>query len=206
MCIWRDNSEILWEKKPWYQLCFKSQRDDSRVFKDLVWIYGSDACGVMCAAIHFFKFVRIFKVFSCVPRLRYLSSSLFLPAACHFILSSSPVHFHLLLERESVFHLNCQIFTLKYIHRLHWIQPKSAYIFISLSPSPPSCPCVAVDWLLFSGWFSSDLLTWRFVNGAWFWTLACCPVMNLSNSLSLESRPESFPPQKNPPARGGRKP
>lgn len=151
----------------------KSQEDDGRVCRFLsstrLWCMPCDVC---CNPTFKMLFKDFFlKIFPCVvPRLRYLSSSLFLPCCLPFypfILSrpfSSSVG-----KRKTVFHLNCQTFTLKYIHSLPLrTHPKSTYIFISRFSLPtlslPVLVWLSVHFSLFSDWFCSDLWTWRRLN------------------------------------------
>lgn len=151
----------------------KSQEDDGRVCRFLsstrLWCMPCDVC---CNPTFKMLFKDFFlKIFPCVvPRLRYLSSSLFLPCCLPFypfILSrpfSSSVG-----KRKTVFHLNCQTFTLKYIHSLPpRTHPKSTYIFISRFSLPtlslPVLVWLSVHFSLFSDWFCSDLWTWRRLN------------------------------------------
>lgn len=151
----------------------KSQEDDGRVCRFLsstrLWCMPCDVCCNPTFKMLFKDF--LFKIFPCVvPRLRYLSSSLFLPCCLPFypfILSrpfSSSVG-----KRKTVFHLNCQTFTLKYIHSLPLrTHPKSTYIFISRFSLPtlslPVLVWLSVHFSLFSDWFCSDLWTWRRLN------------------------------------------
>lgn len=151
----------------------KSQEDDGRVCRFLsstrLWCMPCDVCCNPTFKMLFKDF--FFKIFPCVvPRLRYLSSSLFLPCCLPFypfILSrpfSSSVG-----KRKTVFHLNCQTFTLKYIHSLPLrTHPKSTYIFISRFSLPtlslPVLVWLSVHFSLFSDWFCSDLWTWRRLN------------------------------------------
>lgn len=134
----------------------KSQEDDGRVCRFLssarLWCMPCDVC---CNPTFKMLFKDFFlKIFPCVvPRLRYLSSSLFLPCCLPFypfILSrpfSSSVG-----KRKTVFHLNCQTFTLKYIHSLPPPNPSQIHIYLYFTFFPPypfpSCPCVAVGPLL----------------------------------------------------------
>lgn len=151
----------------------KSQEDDGRVCRFLsstrLWCMPCDVC---CNPTFKMLFKDFFlKIFPCVvPRLRYLSSSLFLPCCLPFypfILSrpfSSSVG-----KRKTVFHLNCQTFTLKYIHSLPLrTHPKSTYIFISRFSLPtlslPVLVWLSVHFSLFSDWFCSELWTWRRLN------------------------------------------
>lgn len=151
----------------------KSQEDDGRVCRFLsstrLWCMPCDVC---CNPTFKMLFKDFFlKIFPCVvPRLRYLSSSLFLPCCLPFypfILSrpfSSSVG-----KRKTVFHLNCQTFTLKYIHSLPLrTHPKSTYIFISRFSLPtlslPVLVWLSVHFSLFSDWFCSDLWMWRRLN------------------------------------------
>lgn len=151
----------------------KSQEDDGRVCRFLssarLWCMPCDVCCNPTFKMLFKDF--FFKIFPCVvPRLRYLSSSLFLPCCLPFypfILSrpfSSSVG-----KRKTVFHLNCQTFTLKYIHSLPLrTHPKSTYIFISRFSLPtlslPVLVWLSVHFSLFSDWFCSELWTWRRLN------------------------------------------
>lgn len=151
----------------------KSQEDDGRVCRFLssarLWCMPCDVCCNPTFKMLFKDF--LFKIFPCVvPRLRYLSSSLFLPCCLPFypfILSrpfSSSVG-----KRKTVFHLNCQTFTLKYIHSLPLrTHPKSTYIFISRFSLPalslPVLVWLSVHFSLFSDWFCSELWTWRRLN------------------------------------------
>lgn len=172
----------------------KSQEDDGRVCRFLsstrLWCMPCDVC---CNPTFKMLFKDFFlKIFPCVvPRLRYLSSSLFLPCCLPFypfILSrpfSSSVG-----KRKTVFHLNCQTFTLKYIHSLPLrTHPKSTYIFISRFSLPtlslPVLVWLSVHFSLFSDWFCSDLWTWRRLNVG---------VLPLHKSLlsEFESRPGSL--------------
>lgn len=151
----------------------KSQEDDGRVCRFLsstrLWCMPCDVC---CNPTFKMLFKDFFlKIFPCVvPRLRYLSSSLFLPCCLPFypfILSrpfSSSVG-----KRKTVFHLNCQTFTLKYIHSLPLrTHPKSTYIFISRFSLPtlslPVLVWLSVHFSLFSDWLCSELWTWRRLN------------------------------------------
>lgn len=151
----------------------KSQEDDGRVCRFLsstrLWCMPCDVC---CNPTFKMLFKDFFlKIFPCVvPRLRYLSSSLFLPCCLPFypfILSrpfSSSVG-----KRKTVFHLNCQTFTLKYIHSLPLrTHPKSTYIFISRFSLPtlslPVLVWLSVHFSLFSDLFCSELWTWRRLN------------------------------------------
>lgn len=113
------------------------------------------AASAMCAALHFLKICGDFFSLLAPPRAEIPEQlSLFLPAARRFILSSSPVRFHLLLERETMFQLNCQTFPLKYIHPpFHRIHPKSTYIFIPQLPPRLSRPVLL--WMSIDFWLIS---------------------------------------------------
>lgn len=191
-CFWNGRIErasaSCWHQDLW---CSKSPKDDSRGFNFRtvqLWCMQCDVCFLKKKKKKCFFY--FFQVFSHVPGLRYLSNSLFLPAACCFILSSSPVRFHLLLERETVFHLNCQTFTLKYIHppSIRSI-PESRYISSFLSfPSIFSLPVLA------------DRI---FVDVGDLWVLACCHKSLLSEfgsrPGSLQANPSPFTPWRKKP-------
>lgn len=160
----------------------KSQEDDGRVCRFLsstrLWCMPCDVCCNPTFKMLFKDF--FFKIFPCVvPRLRYLSSSLFLPCCLPFypfILSrpfSSSVG-----KRKTVFHLNCQTFTLKYIHSLPLrTHPKSTYIFISRF-SLPTLSLPVLVWL----WSTSLSSRTDFVPSCErgdVWMLACCLFINL---------------------------
>ena len=136
-----------------------------------LWCMPCDVCAAIPLLKCYFKMFFFFKIFPCVvPRLRYLSSSLFLPCCLPFypfILSrpfSSSVG-----KRKTVFHLNCQTFTLKYIHSLP-PHPNSSqiHIYLYFTSSLPTLSLPVLVWLsvhfsLFSDWFCSELWMWRLV-------------------------------------------
>lgn len=118
----------------------------------------SRCTAVMGAAIHFLKCVRIFKVFSCVPRLK-IPEQLSLPPCCLPFLSFHPLLsiFIFSWKGKPWFHLNCQTFTLKYTPlplSIESIPNPHISLFLCFSPHFPflsfwGCWLTSVLWQIF---------------------------------------------------------